>query len=78
MSKFQLALLIIFGVFILGAVLTFALYKGSSSTSATVVVWGSVPAPQVNGLLATATFSGQEPAIRYVEKPVHSLQATFS
>lgn len=78
MSKFQIALLGLFGFFILAAVLVFSLYKGSSLTRTAVVVWGSIPASQVSAALADPALSGDEPSITYVEKSPSRIQEDFT
>lgn len=54
MSKFQIILLGVFGLFILGAVLVFALARGSGSASVTLSVWGPF-SPSEFGSLATGS-----------------------
>jgi len=44
MTKFQIILMGIFGVFIIGGVIIFSAYKGSSKPAATVTMWGTIPA----------------------------------
>lgn len=48
MSRFQIVLLAVFGFFIIVAVLTFALYRGSGTSTATVTIWGDYPASEFN------------------------------
>lgn len=78
MSKFQVALLVLFGFFILAAVLVFSLYKGSSSTQATVTVWGTLPASAVDTVLAQPAMRDSNLTIRYVEKSSATLQNAFT
>lgn len=79
MSKFQIILLSIFGVAIIGAVLVFSLARGGSSASANVVIWGPFSASDFNifaqnsGLTNNKTFT-----IRYVEEPSASFDADFT
>lgn len=79
MSKFQIIVLIVFGVSIVGAVAAFALFRGSSAGDITVVVWGDIPANEFDLMLNT-TGLGQNPSeeIVYVEKPSESLGQEFT
>lgn len=79
MSKFQLVLLGVFGVFIVGAVLTFALYRGGSSAQATVTIWGTF-STQDMGLIMNNTSLSQDKtlSIDYVEKSPSTLEADFT
>lgn len=78
MSKFQIVLLVVFGAFILVAVLAFSLYRGSSSSEATVVIWGSLPGSDVNTLLNSPELQSETINIRYVEKKAESLEEEFT
>ncbi len=79
MSKFQLALLFIFGFFIVVAVAVFSLYRGSSSSSAVIQVWGSITASEFNLFLNEQQLN-QVDALSYVytEKAPETLQAEFT
>lgn len=79
MSKFQLALLFIFGFFIVVAVAVFSLYRGSSGASATIQVWGSIPASEFDFFLNEQQLN-QVDALTYVytEKTPETLQAEFT
>ena len=76
MSKFQLILLVVFGAFVVIAVLLFSVSKGSSGSNAvaTVVVWGDIPTYDFNNLLNNVALNNGPVRIQYVEKS----QATFS
>lgn len=78
MSKFQIILLVIFGVFILAAVLVFSFYKGSSSSEANVVIWGSMPENAFNSLINSAQFNDQGISTSYVERSPDILQKDFT
>ena len=69
MSKFQIILLSVFGLFILLAVMVFALYRGgSSSQEATVTVWGDLPSEAISQIIDTAVPNiDKSLTIRYVE-----------
>lgn len=79
MSKFQIGLLVVFGFFIITAVMVFALYRGGGSTSATVTIWGDISSQDFNLLVnAAALSSDQTLAIRYSEKSADTLEAEFT
>lgn len=54
MSKFQVAILIIFGLFIVGGVVAFSVYKGSSPTITDLSVWGTLPTETWNSWFSSA------------------------
>jgi ABC-type glycerol-3-phosphate transport system substrate-binding protein len=79
MSKFQVILLCIFGFFLVTAVLVFALYRGSNSYQATVVVWGSLPYEDFNVLVSDPAFTqDQSLQIKYEEKSAATLEEVFT
>ncbi len=80
MSKFQIALLGMFGFFIVTAVAVFALYKGSSATQAVVTVWGTLPAGEMNSILANSPVFIQDSSltIRYTEKKASTITDDFT
>ena len=79
MSKFQIILLSVFGIFILIAVVLFSLYRGSGTSSATVVVWGDISARDFSLLLNSPAISqDQNLSINYVEKSAGSIEADFT
>lgn len=81
MSKFQIVLTSIFGVFIFIAVLTFALYRGGSSTAGggSVVVWGSFSAQDFNSVVNNTGLSQDKTIqISYVQKSEATLVADFT
>ncbi len=79
MSKFQVILLVVFGVFILVAVAMFALYRGSSARAVTITIWGDVSSIDFNAMMADPTILGdQNTTIRYVEKSATTLEADFT
>lgn len=81
MTKFQIILLSVFGVFIVGAVMVFALYQGggAGAAPATVTIWGDISGEEFNLLLNT-TASLRDPGltIRYVQKPEASIDQEFT
>ena len=79
MSKFQIVLLAVFGIFILAAVLVFALYRGTSSQEATVTVWGTFSTQDFGLLLSNSSLSqDQMLQINYEEKSASNLEAQFT
>lgn len=80
MSKFQVILLSVFGFFILVAVMMFALYKGGSSTqSATVTIWGELPAEAFYGVIGTNIPQIDKGLnLTYVEKSPETITSEFT
>src|SRR3989344_3652208 len=79
MSKFQIVLLVIFGFFILLAVTVFSLYRGASSGSAEITVWGSIPANDFNLWLNDAGLNQNTQLLfRYREVLAEDLQKDFT
>lgn len=48
MSKFQLAILIIFGLCIIGGIVAFSVYKGTGATMTDLSIWGTIPTESWN------------------------------
>jgi ABC-type glycerol-3-phosphate transport system substrate-binding protein len=65
MSKFQLALLVVFGVFIVIAVILFSQSRGSSSSAVNVSVWGSLPQYEFSRLLESSLLT-QDDSVKYL------------
>ncbi len=79
MSKFQLILLIIFGVFIVVAVILFSMFRGGGVAIPNVVIWGDIPASDFNNLLDTSGLRNSPAAtIQYVEKSNTTFGADFT
>ena len=81
MSKFQYVLLGVFGFFIILAVLVFALYRGGASQrEATITVWGSFPAYDVNNVVGMVPSLGNDKTliIRYKEFSAETLEEEFT
>ncbi len=75
MKTFQLVLLLVFGLFFVGALIMFAVLKGdSASTLPPITVWGTLPASTFNNVLDKARQDAELAAqvkdlqITYVEK----------
>ncbi|MFH1472841.1 MAG: extracellular solute-binding protein [bacterium] len=79
MSKFQIILLSVFGVFIVVAVVLFSFARGGSNKSMTVVVWGDIPAYDFNNVLNSADLSQDNTLqIKYAEKNVATIESDFT
>jgi ABC-type glycerol-3-phosphate transport system substrate-binding protein len=81
MSNFQTIVLVVFGVFILGAVLLFALFRGSGSGSgSSVVIWGDISSTDFNFFMNNTSLQeqGERIEIRYEEKSKGSLGQEFT
>ena len=79
MSKFQIALLVIFGFFIFLAVLVFSLYRGASSSQGSVTIWGSIEAPLFNTWLNEAGLNQNASLlINYRPFPEEALEEEFT
>jgi ABC-type glycerol-3-phosphate transport system substrate-binding protein len=79
MSKFQIILLGIFGLFIVVAVAVFALYRGSSGSNVAISVWGDISAYDFNLLLNTSALNqDQSTVISYTEKSAESIDRDFT
>ncbi|MDP2651173.1 MAG: hypothetical protein Q8O98_01130, partial [bacterium] len=69
MSKFQTILLVVFGAFILIAVMIFSFSRGSSGTASTVTIWGDIPASDWNTFsIAAGLTQAKDVSIFYEEK----------
>lgn len=80
MSKFQLILLIVFGLFIVVAVGLFSISRGGrGSATATVSVWGDISSADFYALLS-ATGINQDPSlnITYTEKNILNIERDFT
>ena len=55
MSKFQLVVIILFGLAIVGGILAFSLYKGSSSATTDLSVWGTISEDLWNAWYSSST-----------------------
>ena len=79
MSKFQLILLSVFGVFIVVGVVAFSLSKGSGSAASTTIVWGDIPGDKVTQII-TGTSDGTAglPKVQYVYKPTSTFTSDLT
>lgn len=80
MSKFQIVLLVVFGIFIVAAVAVFSLYRGAGGVgNVTVTVWGDFSSNDFDLLLNTPPFNQDRTIdIRYVEKPRETIETEFT
>ncbi|MBX4199136.1 extracellular solute-binding protein [Candidatus Parcubacteria bacterium] len=78
MSKFQVGLLIVFGAFIILAVILFSRSKGSSTAQINLSVWGSLSSYDFDNLLAgTGLDKSETVTFNYTEKSADSLDTDF-
>lgn len=75
MSKFQIGLLVVFGAFIVLAVILFSRNKGSSSASVNLTVWGSISEYDFGNMLQASGLSGND-AISFKYKEVAPTKIT--
>ncbi|MEK7062805.1 MAG: hypothetical protein AAB946_02095, partial [Patescibacteria group bacterium] len=69
MSKFQLAVIGIFGVLIIVSVIIFARYKGSGADQIEVTLWGSIPSTDFSRVIEKTTlYNNKLLKLTYVEK----------
>lgn len=78
MTKFQLILTGIFGVFLIGGVIIFSAYRGSSEDTVTVVVWGTIPQVSFGNIIEeTPLYQNKQYNIQYVEKSAENFDSDF-
>lgn len=80
MSKFQLILIVVFIVFIIGGVMVFAFKKGGSSGQnlGVVVVWGTMEAPKFDEFLKASKISDDKTVtVSYVQKDKATFDTEF-
>src|SRR3989344_6975855 len=79
MSKFQIILLVFFGVARVGGALVFSLYRGSSEGSVTLTVWGDISSQDFNLWLNSPSFGKDKTFIlNYMEKSAETIDAEFT
>jgi ABC-type glycerol-3-phosphate transport system substrate-binding protein len=78
MSKFQLTLLIVFGAFIMIAVLVFSLYRGSAGSASHITIWGPMPASDFTRLVNDAKLNSKTLSITYIEKSEGTLDRDYT
>ncbi len=79
MSKFQIILLSIFGVFIIGGVLVFSFSKGSGKVVTNVTVWGPLSTTNFQNFMnAAGLYQDNTLVITYVEVPSQNFDEEFT
>jgi hypothetical protein len=78
MTKFQIILLGVFGVFLVVGVIIFSVYRGNSKNSADVVIWGTIPKITFDEIIqSTALYQSKEFNIKYEEKSEKTFDQDF-
>ncbi len=79
MSKFQIILMVVFGAFIVVAVIVFSSYRGASGGDTRVTIWGDIPSFDFNQLLSTPEFSSNKAfSVIYREISASSIDTEFT
>lgn len=79
MSKFQIILLVVFGVAIVASVAVFSLYRGSGGGNVVVTVWGDISQQDFSLLLSAPSFNQDRTiSVTYVEKSSNSIEKDFT
>ena len=79
MSKFQVVLLVVFGAFIVIAVILFSQSRGSSVSKTNLTIWGSLSSYDFRELVSTATqLKDGTVTYNYVEKSESTLSKDFT
>ncbi|MDE2188603.1 MAG: extracellular solute-binding protein [Patescibacteria group bacterium] len=79
MTKFQITILAIFIVCIIGGAIAFATYKGNSSTTLpSVTIWGTLPNSLIQQYVSQINLTrGQQLQINYVQVSASNFNTTF-
>ena len=78
MTKFQWILIGVFSVFLVGGVIIFSTYRGSSKNAVTVTIWGTIPTEGFNSIIQkTSLYQSKEFNVQYVEKSGDSFDTDF-
>lgn len=78
MTKFQMILMGVFGVFLIGGIIIFSTYKGSSKATVSLTIWGTIPQISFNNIIKeTSLYQSKEFNIKYVEKSEGNFDADF-
>ena len=79
MSKFQIILLSIFGVAILGAVMVFSVARGGSASISNIVIWGPFSQVDFNNFAhATGLDNSKTLSVKYVQESPANFDANFT
>jgi ABC-type glycerol-3-phosphate transport system substrate-binding protein len=78
MNKFQMILMGLFGLFLIGGIIIFSTYKGNSQNAVTVVIWGTIPQNDFSNIIQkTSLYQSKEFTVQYVEKKEEDFDANF-
>ncbi|KKR29901.1 MAG: hypothetical protein A3A96_01390 [Candidatus Zambryskibacteria bacterium RIFCSPLOWO2_01_FULL_39_39] len=78
MTKFQIILMGVFAVFLIGGVIVFSTYRGNSGDAVTVVVWGTILQTDFNEIIQkTSLYQSKEYNVQYVEKTEENFDTDF-
>ncbi|PIR40204.1 MAG: hypothetical protein COV33_01070 [Candidatus Zambryskibacteria bacterium CG10_big_fil_rev_8_21_14_0_10_34_34] len=78
MTKFQLILTGIFGVFLIVGVIIFSSYRGSLGNAISIEIWGTMPQTTFNeAIKATSLHQSKEFTLQYVQKTEEEFDASF-
>lgn len=78
MSKFQLVLIGIFGVFIVGGIIIFAAYRGSSASRVNVTVWGTISPNTFSDIIRSTDLSDSKLYnVQYVQRAEDEFDQAF-
>lgn len=78
MTKFQLIITGVFGLFIIFGVAVFSTYRGSTENAVNVVVWGTIPQGVFEDILQkTSLYQSKEYNVTYVQKNEESFDKDF-
>jgi len=78
MTKFQMILTGVFGVFVIVGVIVFSAYRGNSQDAITVTVWGTMPKNNFDSvIISTSLYQSKEYNVRYVEKSEEEFDGDF-
>ncbi len=78
MSKFQIAVIGIFGLLIIVSVIVFARYKGSGARQIEVAIWGTIPGTDFTRIIEkTSLYNSKQIKVIYVEKNPSTFDRDF-
>jgi ABC-type glycerol-3-phosphate transport system substrate-binding protein len=78
MTKFQLIITGVFGLFIIFGVAVFSTYRGSTQNAVNVVVWGTIPQSVFENIVQkTSLYQSKEYKVTYVQKSEERFDRDF-
>jgi len=78
MTKFQLILTGIFGLFLVGGIIIFSSYRGNSKNAVPIVIWGTIPKTVFDSAIQkTSLYQSKDFAVQYVQKPKEKFDNDF-